>query len=78
MNQRELDHALEIDLWELFPHDLENLLAVLLLPILLQIAKEILAQLVSGRPGPPEYPFSQRPCSSRATTLLPFLPFVAM
>ncbi len=24
VNQRELDHALEIDLRELFPHDLEN------------------------------------------------------
>jgi hypothetical protein len=46
VNKRELDHALEIDLRVLFPHDLENLLAMLL-PILLQVAKEILAQLVA-------------------------------
>jgi hypothetical protein len=60
--------------------NLENLFAVLLL-ILLQVAKEIIAQLVARperRPGPPENPFSQRPCSSRATTFSPFLPFVAM
>jgi hypothetical protein len=52
VNQRELDHALEMDLWELFPHDLDNLLAVLL-PILLQVAKEILAQLVARPERPP-------------------------
>ena len=64
VNQRELDHALKIDLWKLFPHDLENLLAVLL-PVLLQVAKEMLAQLVCATRAaawdPPEYPFSQRP-----------------
>jgi hypothetical protein len=43
---------LEIDLWELFPHDLENLFAVLL-AILFQVAKEILAQLVARPERPP-------------------------
>jgi hypothetical protein len=47
VNLRQLDHALEIDLWKLFPHDLENLLAVVL-PVLLQVAKEFLAELITA------------------------------
>ena len=45
VNQRELDHALEIDLWELFPHDQSR-------------RKSSLSLLrdPSGRPGPPEKP----------------------
>ena len=41
---------MEIDLWELFQNDLENLFAVLLL-ILLQVAKEILARATRAPPG---------------------------
>src|SRR5580700_5317311 len=61
VNQRELDHALEMDLSELFPHDQSR-------------RKSSLSLLrdPSGRPGPPENPFSQRP---RSTTFLLFLPF---
>ena len=55
VNQRELDYALEIDLWKLFPHDLEDLLAVLL-PVLLQVAKEMLAQLIARPERPPGTP----------------------
>jgi Hydantoinase/oxoprolinase C-terminal domain len=45
VNQRELDHALEMDLWELFPHDQSR-------------RKSSLSLLrdPSGRPGPPENP----------------------
>jgi hypothetical protein len=48
---------LEIDLWELFPDDLKNLFAVLLL-ILLQVAKEssLLVARPERRPRPPENP----------------------
>ena len=60
VNQRELDHALEMDLWELFPHDQSRRKSSLSL------------RDPSGRPGPPENPFSQRP---RSTTFLLFLPF---
>jgi len=48
LNQCKLDHALEVDLRVLLPHDLQNVFAVLL-PVRLQVAKESLGEAQGRR-----------------------------
>jgi hypothetical protein len=65
VNQRELDHALEIDLWELFPDDLENHFVCSSCKSR-RNPRSLLRDPSAARDR--RKTLSQRPCSSRATT----------